>query len=516
MPIVRRMQVVAHRGASEENAEHTLGAYLAALDAGADGLECDVRLTADGHLVCVHDRSLRRTAARPGTVSTMELKDLHELDVASWKNPWADLDDEAPDTDPELGRVLTLRKLLETVADCDRRVELAIETKHPTRYGGLVERRLVQLLSEFGWAGRGSPVRVMSFSYTALQRISRLAPELELVMLIEKAHHWPMLRRMVAPGWIIGPGIKELRDHPGLGRHLNGRRVFVWTVNSQADLELCQGLGVEAVITDRPAYVPRPFAGYAGECDLIALRELVPAATAPITMKDSDREVLLCSLLPMAAPAMVRDDGSIWLGLQVQHGFGDPSRDLGAVLEKALTAEEGVVGLTEPPGEGARFQDLVVDAPLEVTVHDGFDFWIAEKDRDATTAAALEQANRAAHPTARLTGVEAAYWTNVGPKEHLRWVMPEPEDALLDALARLHAAGKDELAECSRLVGMFRAHGLLVPVWDLPVGTGAAVVEEPAARFATDLAEALAVAADLTQDERSARSGLANRQVTIR
>ena len=138
------------------------------------------------------------------------------------------------------------------------------------------------------------------------------------------------------------------------------------------------------------------------------------------------------------------------------------------------------------------------------------------KDRDAGTAAALEQANGAAHPTTRLTGVEAAYWTNVGPKEHLRWVMPEPEDALLDALARLHAAGKDELAEGSRLVGMFRAHGLLVPVWDLPVGTGAEVLEEPAARFAADLAEALADTADLTPEERSARSGLANRQVTIR
>ena len=265
-----------------------------------------------------------------------------------------------------------------------------------------------------------------------------------------------------------------------------------------------------------PAYVPRPFDGYAGECDLIALRELVPAATAPITLKGSDREVLLCSLLPMAAPAMVRDDGAIWLGLQVQHGFGDPSRDLGAVLEKALTAEAGVVGLTEPPGEGARFQDLVVDAPLEVTVHDGFDYWIEEKDRDASTAAALEQANGAAHPTTRLTGVEAAYWTNVGSKEHLRWVMPEPEDALLDALARLHAAGKDELAEGSRLVGMFRAHGLLVPVWDLPVGTGAEVLEAPAARFAADIAEALASTSDLTPEERSARSGLANRQVTIR
>ena len=266
-----------------------------------------------------------------------------------------------------------------------------------------------------------------------------------------------------------------------------------------------------------PAYVARPFAGYAGECDLVALRELVPAATAPITLKDHpDREVRLCSLLPMAAPAMVREDGAIWLGLQVQHNFGDPSRDLGAVLEKALTADEGVVGLTDAPGEGPRFQDLVVDDPLEVTVHDGFDYWIDEDARDAATTAALEQANAAAHPTARLAGVDAAYWTNVGPKEHLRWVMPEAEDDLLDALARLHAAGKDEIAEGSRLVGMFRAHGLLVPVWDLPVATGADVLEKPAARFAKDLAAALAAGGDLSPAERAARSGLANRQVTIR
>ena len=265
-----------------------------------------------------------------------------------------------------------------------------------------------------------------------------------------------------------------------------------------------------------PVFVARPFAGFAGECDLIALRELVPAATAPITLRGDDREVRLCTLLPMAAPALVRADGSIWLGLQVQHSFGDPARDLGAVLEKALTADEGVVGLTEPPGEGPRFQDLVEDRPLEVTVHDGFDFWIDEDQRDATTAAALEQANSAAHPTARLTGVDAAYWTNVGSKEHLRWVRPEPEDDLLAGLARLHAAGKDEIAEGSRLVGMFRAHGLLVPVWDLPVGTGAAVLEDPAQRFAADLAEALSAGGDLTAEERAARSGLANRQVTIR
>src|SRR5689334_19101523 len=145
-----RPQVVAHRGASHEIAEHTLGAYLKALDAGAGGLECDVRLTADGHLVCVHDRDLRRTASKRGLVSTMNLSELDELDFAAWKNPWADLDDEAPDRDEGLDGVLTLRKLLETVADYPRRVELAVETKHPTRYSGLVERRLVELLRDFG------------------------------------------------------------------------------------------------------------------------------------------------------------------------------------------------------------------------------------------------------------------------------------------------------------------------------------------------------------------------------
>ena len=64
--------------------------------------------------------------------------DLADINFAEWKHPWADLDDESPDRDEALDRVLTLRKLCETVADYDRRVELAIETKHPTRYAGLV------------------------------------------------------------------------------------------------------------------------------------------------------------------------------------------------------------------------------------------------------------------------------------------------------------------------------------------------------------------------------------------
>ncbi len=252
-----RPQIVAHRGASHENAEHTLGAYMRALEAGADGLECDVRLTADGHLVCVHDRDLRRTASTRGTVSTMDLAQLSELDFAAWKNPWSELDDEAPDRDENLDGLLTLRKLLETVADYDRRVEVAIETKHPTRFGGLVERRVVEMLREFGWDQPGSPVRVMSFSWTALQRVERMAPDVQLVQLLEKQHHWPMLRRMIGKDWLVGPGMELLHEHPRLGTWItrSGRDMHVWVVNTEEDLRLCMELGVKAVITDRPAYI---------------------------------------------------------------------------------------------------------------------------------------------------------------------------------------------------------------------------------------------------------------------
>jgi hypothetical protein len=187
------------------------------------------------------------------------------------------------------------------------------------------------------------------------------------------------------------------------------------------------------------------------------------------------------------------------------------------VLEAALATEEpGIVGLPTAPGEGPSIQDLISDTALDITVHDGFDYWIDDiPERDASMEAALEQANGGVMPTSRLTSVEAAYWTNVGTKEHLRWVMPHPEDQLLDALARLHAAGQDSVADGSRFVGMFRAHGLLAPVWDLPLGTGADVLEGPAKAFAADLEKALE-GGDLTAAERSARAGLANRQVTIR
>ena len=250
-----RPQVVAHRGSSHVNAEHTLAAYVAALDEGAEGLECDVRLTADGHLVCVHDRWVDRTANARGPVSTMDLADLNELDFAAWKHPWADFDDEAPEIDEETRKVLTTRRLMETTADYARPVDLAIETKHPTRYAGLVERRLVELLESFGWAGKNSAARVMSFSLVALNRVKKLAPDLDTVLLVDHLYSWQVSKTLMGEDWVVGPGIDLLRENPSFGRklHRRGRRIHVWTVNTPQDLDLCVDLGVEAVITDRPA-----------------------------------------------------------------------------------------------------------------------------------------------------------------------------------------------------------------------------------------------------------------------
>ncbi|WP_062209531.1 DUF5926 family protein [Streptomyces sp. NBRC 109706] len=281
----------------------------------------------------------------------------------------------------------------------------------------------------------------------------------------------------------------------------------------------CHGRAAAQAATE---LVRRPFEGLAGECDWVALRELVPAATVPLTLRDGTPadvpSVTLGTVLPMAWPALRRDDGSVLLGLQNDTATGDLSRDLADVLSRALTTEPGnPVAAERTGGDGPRLQDLLApDAPFVPEVHEGFQFWL--DDASAATpevAASLERANEAATPTARLTGVDAAYWCRTPDRNHLRWVMDHPEEALLDALARLHAAGASSLGDETRLVGSFRAHGLTVPVWDLPSAMSAEQCEKPAASFGERLAEALADATPLSADERRARSGLTNRQITL-
>src|SRR5690606_34296204 len=133
-----------------------------------------------------------------------ELAELAALDFGSWKDPY-----ESPETtEPGRTSVLTLERLLELVADAGRPVELAVETKHPTRWAGRVERRLLETLRRFGMAGADSPVRVMSFSVRSLQRVREAAPDLATVVLMQFV--LPRYRdgRLPRGVPIVGPGIR--------------------------------------------------------------------------------------------------------------------------------------------------------------------------------------------------------------------------------------------------------------------------------------------------------------------
>ena len=276
----------------------------------------------------------------------------------------------------------------------------------------------------------------------------------------------------------------------------------------------CHGSGYAPPVT-------RPFEGLPGEAHWVALRELVPAATAPLRTTDG-RDVTLASVLPGGAPALVRANGEILLGVQLQASSDDVSRDLGTALAAALEASAGAPVDPGPVGgagsAGPRLQDLVDPAaPLDVTVHEDFGFWLEGVDAGAAARSGLEQANQAILPTELLPGLGAAYWVRPsGERAHLRWVRPEPEERLLDALARLRASNEILLGEGTRYAGAFRAHGLLVPVWDLPADTPAADWSGAAADFQGRLEQALEATEPLSADERRARAGLLSRQITLR
>ncbi len=271
--------------------------------------------------------------------------------------------------------------------------------------------------------------------------------------------------------------------------------------------------------------VTRPFEGLPGEVDWVMMREIVPAATARVTIAGpaagpyAGRDALAATVLPYAWPALARLDGEVFVGLQVPGASGDASRDLADALVRALEAEPGTpIPPAATPAAGPRLQDLLdASVPFEVVLHEGFGFWIeGVEDVDADTKASMERANARVIPTARLESVEGAYWARMRDRCHLRWALPEPEEALLDGLARLHGAGGLSLGEGTRYIGAFRAHGLLVPVWDLPHEAEAEAVEAPAAGFRARLDQALAVTTPLSDAERRARNGLLSRQLTLR
>jgi glycerophosphoryl diester phosphodiesterase len=244
--------VVAHRGASADRPEHTIAAYELALREGADGVECDVRLTRDGHLVCVHDRKVDRTSTGTGLVSDMTLAQLREFDYGAWHSSR-----QAGCGTADTG-LLTLDDLISLVLDWNRPVKLFIETKHPVRYGALVESKVLAILHRYGIASPASAdlsrAVVMSFSAAAVWRIRRAAPMLPTVLLGETSRYLGGSAATTVGATAVGPSIATLRDHPELVDRAaaNGRALYCWTVDQYEDVRYCRDVGVAWVATNHP------------------------------------------------------------------------------------------------------------------------------------------------------------------------------------------------------------------------------------------------------------------------
>ena len=272
---------------------------------------------------------------------------------------------------------------------------------------------------------------------------------------------------------------------------------------------------------ERQSFVLRPFEGLRSECDLIAMREIVPAATVPLVLtgERAGATVTAATVLPLALPALKRGDGSMLVALQTQVPAGDASRQVAAAVLATLDINPGTTPVSVEIGpDTPQLQELIDPAlPLDVTVHEGFSFWVeGQGEMTPEVTASLEQANAAAPPTTRLTSVEAAYWSLEGSRAFLRWVMPHEEATLLDALARLHTARADDIGDGTRYMGSFRCYGLLAPVWEVPTDRPGDSYEEAAKAFQERLGEALGLDKPLSDAERRARNGLASRQLTIR
>lgn len=278
-----RPKVYAHRGSSAAFAEHTRAAYLRAIADGADGVECDVHLTRDQHVVLLHDANLDRTSTGTGPVAEHTLEELRGLDFSSWKGA------RIPETYGGVAdQFLTLPELLDILRGAGRDIGLAIELKHPSPYGLKLEDRVLAVLAEEGWTPEDSRlenilVSFMSFDSDSVQRLLETVPAQHVCQLVDD-YTVQEIREELGLGFltggavanvmkamqedaervldegqagIAGPGIDYVREHArNVQRWLEAGRVFrVWTVDSEKDVALCQGLGIHEITTNKPAQV---------------------------------------------------------------------------------------------------------------------------------------------------------------------------------------------------------------------------------------------------------------------
>ena len=227
------MLVYAHRGASSDFTEGTKAAYQGAVAQGADGFECDVRLTKDQQIICYHDRNTTR---------------LSKINLEIAKTTYSELKEKV---DP-----YRLDQLLDLAIE--NKKDLVIEFKHPAPTGGLVEKLTHKLLAEKSNEITKSEITVSLISFSYLATLRNLRSGYQSAYLVQNK-----ILSKINPAPIIGPSIKLVRENPEFVASAikKGKKVFVWTVNNEADLQLCAKLGVSAVMSDNPA-LARKLLGY--------------------------------------------------------------------------------------------------------------------------------------------------------------------------------------------------------------------------------------------------------------
>jgi len=241
----------AHRGSSARFPEHTRAAYQQALDDGADGIETDVRLTADDRLVCWHDATIDRTTGAPGRVRELSLAALGAFDLLDGSDVPASHGDPA-------AQLMTLEALIALMLGAGRELMLAVELKPSRGTEAELVATVLRILGEEGWDARtgrlGSlSISLMCFSAVAATLLLEHVPAGLIFLLVEEDDaDQELLDRADIQ---VGPAVEEVRARPeAVPRWLfEGRTVRVWTVDTAEDLELCLAVGVREIITNRPA-----------------------------------------------------------------------------------------------------------------------------------------------------------------------------------------------------------------------------------------------------------------------
>ena len=227
------MLIYAHRGASSDFAEGSKAAYEGALAQGADGFECDVRLTKDKQIICYHDADTKRLSGIDLKIANTSSSELNQK-----INPYY------------------FTELLDFAIS--NKKDLVIETKHPVPTGGLIEKELNKLLTNRAAQIQKSGIRVLLISFSYLATLRNKKSGFQSGLLINKK-----IMALFNTAQVIAANIEIVKkDHSFvLNQQKRGKKVIVWTVNNQDDLNLCKDLGIYAVITDNPARA-RKLLGY--------------------------------------------------------------------------------------------------------------------------------------------------------------------------------------------------------------------------------------------------------------